>query len=180
MDTKNLYIYTSKTYFFYFTLPFLQNTHISLSIIHIYLNKIFIFRSIHTHPATTHQPTHLATAINPLNHHHPTKNPKPRKPRPLNPKSRPRPHTKTPRHQRRRWSCLGSNELHHGFDSLGLRCHWLGLVRYRKNLRDWPHLAEMSLLRPRCHLFSFLCWSCRWSYWCEGTEDKKERGESRS
>ena len=31
----------SKTYFFYFTHLFLQNTHISLSIIHIYLNKIF-------------------------------------------------------------------------------------------------------------------------------------------
>ena len=40
MDAKNLYIYTSKTYFFYFTLQFLQNTHINLSIIHIYSNKI--------------------------------------------------------------------------------------------------------------------------------------------
>ena len=34
---------TSKTYFFYFTHLFLQNTHISLSIIHIYSNKIFFF-----------------------------------------------------------------------------------------------------------------------------------------
>ena len=34
---------TSKTYFFYITHLFLQNTHISLSIIHIYSNKIFIF-----------------------------------------------------------------------------------------------------------------------------------------
>ena len=33
----------SKTYFFYFTLPFLLNTHVSLSIIRIYSNKIFIF-----------------------------------------------------------------------------------------------------------------------------------------
>ena len=32
----------SKTYFFYFTHLFLQNTHISLSIIHVYSNKIFI------------------------------------------------------------------------------------------------------------------------------------------
>ena len=53
---KKVSICTSKTYFFYFTLPFLQNTHINLSIIHIYLNKIFIFKSIHTHPATTINP----------------------------------------------------------------------------------------------------------------------------
>ena len=50
---KKFSICTSKTYFFYFTLPFLQNTHINLSIIHIYLNKIFIFKSIHTHLDTT-------------------------------------------------------------------------------------------------------------------------------
>ena len=35
--------YTSKTYLFYFTHLFLQNTYINLSIIHIYSNKIFIF-----------------------------------------------------------------------------------------------------------------------------------------
>ena len=40
---KNFPFYTSKIYFFYFTLLFLQNSHISLSIIHFYLNKIFIF-----------------------------------------------------------------------------------------------------------------------------------------
>ena len=34
--------YTFKTYFFFLTLLFLQNTHISLSIIHIYSNKICI------------------------------------------------------------------------------------------------------------------------------------------
>ena len=32
-----------KSIFFYFILPFLQNTHINLSIIHLYSNKIFIF-----------------------------------------------------------------------------------------------------------------------------------------
>ena len=37
---------TSKTYFFYFTCLFLQNTSISLSIIHIYSNKIFIFLTL--------------------------------------------------------------------------------------------------------------------------------------
>ena len=40
--------YTSKTYFFYFIHLFLQNTHISLSIIHIYSNKIFIFLTLWT------------------------------------------------------------------------------------------------------------------------------------
>ena len=42
-SAKKILFYTSKTYFFYFTLLFLQNPHISLSIIHFYLNKIFIF-----------------------------------------------------------------------------------------------------------------------------------------
>ena len=41
---------TSKTYFFYFTHSFLQNTHISLSILHVYSNKIFI--SLPTQPPT--------------------------------------------------------------------------------------------------------------------------------
>ena len=50
------------------------------------------------------------------------------------------------------WSCPGSNELRRGSDSLGLRCHGLGPIRYRKNLCDWPHRAELSSLRPRCHL----------------------------
>ena len=40
---KNFPFYTSKTYFFYFTLLFLQNPHINLSNIHLYLNRIFIF-----------------------------------------------------------------------------------------------------------------------------------------
>ena len=43
IDAKFFPFCTSKTYFFYFTLLFLQNTHISLSIIHLYSNKIFIF-----------------------------------------------------------------------------------------------------------------------------------------
>ena len=41
---------TSKTYFFYFTHSFLQNTYISLSILHVYSNKIFI--SLPTQPPT--------------------------------------------------------------------------------------------------------------------------------
>ena len=49
------FVYLKLT-FFYFILLFLQNTHISFYIIHIYSNKIFIFRSIHTHPATTINP----------------------------------------------------------------------------------------------------------------------------
>ena len=36
-------LFTLKTYFFYFTHPFLQNTHISLSILHIYLIKYSFF-----------------------------------------------------------------------------------------------------------------------------------------
>ena len=44
-----------KSTFFYFTHLFLQNTHISLSIVHIYSNKIFI--SLPTQPPThTHNP----------------------------------------------------------------------------------------------------------------------------
>ena len=43
---KNFPFYTSKTYFFYFTHLFLQNT--SLSIIYIYSNKIFIFLTLWT------------------------------------------------------------------------------------------------------------------------------------
>ena len=43
---KNFPFCTSKTYFFYFTHLFLQNTHISLFIIHIYSNKIFIFLTL--------------------------------------------------------------------------------------------------------------------------------------
>ena len=45
---KKFLSYTSKIYFFYFTHLFLQNSHISLSIIHIYSNKIFIFLTLWT------------------------------------------------------------------------------------------------------------------------------------
>ena len=38
-----LSILQEKTYFFYFTHPFLQNIHISLSILHIYLIKYLLF-----------------------------------------------------------------------------------------------------------------------------------------
>ena len=36
VGAKDSVYFTQKTYFFYFTLSFLQNTHISLSIIHIF------------------------------------------------------------------------------------------------------------------------------------------------
>ena len=45
---KNFPFCTSKTFFFYFTHLFLQNIHISLYIIHIYSNKIFIFLTLWT------------------------------------------------------------------------------------------------------------------------------------
>ena len=53
--------YTSKIYFFYFTLSFLQNTHISWSIIHIYSNKIFISLTLSSLSQTKHN--HTATII---------------------------------------------------------------------------------------------------------------------
>ena len=87
----------------------------------------------HTQPPNHHHQTHPPNHHHQptiINHHHPTENPnrnsKPhRKSRPLNPiindshrldpqwpwSSRPWPHTKTPWHQRRCWSCPGSNEF---------------------------------------------------------------------
>ena len=60
----------NKHTFFYFTPKLFQNTHISLSIIHIYSNKIFIFthqqRLIHTH----HQPTQPPSSSIRISHHH--------------------------------------------------------------------------------------------------------------
>ena len=53
---------TSKIYFFHFTHLFLQNTHISLPILHVYSNKIFI--SLPTQPPTyTHNPHRYHTGI---------------------------------------------------------------------------------------------------------------------
>ena len=58
-------------YFFYFTHTFLQNTHISLSILHIY--SIKYFKANHhqpdQYPATIND-QYLAFIINPHNHHH--------------------------------------------------------------------------------------------------------------
>ena len=52
----------SKIYFFYFTHLFLQNTYISLSIVHIYSKKLFI--SLPTQPLThTHNPHRYHTRI---------------------------------------------------------------------------------------------------------------------
>ena len=70
VSAKFLSILQEKTYFFYFTHPLLQNTYISLSILHIYLIKYSFFLhfllfpslshlvfSVHTHtqPATLQQ-----------------------------------------------------------------------------------------------------------------------------
>ena len=65
---KNFPFYTTKTYFFYFTLLILQNSHISLSIMHLYFNKIFIFffyYFLHLFSSLS-----LSLPIRP-NHHHP-------------------------------------------------------------------------------------------------------------
>ena len=85
-----LSICQEKTYFFYFTLPLLQNTHISLSILHIYLIKYSFFLyfllfpsisslaqshhlvfSVHTHtqPATLQQNSTIDSPIFHNNNH---------------------------------------------------------------------------------------------------------------
>ena len=103
MDAKFSSILYWKTYFFYFTHPFVQNTHISLSILHIYSIKYSFFYNFllfplllplslidpqsvttnnHSTPSHHHQHHHHATTIikeNPLNPkpiNHPP-NPKP-------------------------------------------------------------------------------------------------------
>ena len=62
---KKFPFYTSKTYFFYFTLSFLQNTHVGLSIIHLYSNKIFIFFTIFYYFLHC-----LTFPLRPNHHHH--------------------------------------------------------------------------------------------------------------
>ena len=85
-----LFILQEKTYFFYFTLQLLQNTHISLSILHIYLIKYSFFLhfllfpsfsslsqshhlvfSVHTHtqPATLQQNLAIDSPIFHNNNH---------------------------------------------------------------------------------------------------------------
>ena len=76
-----LFILHEKTYFFYFTHPLLQNTYISLSILHFYSIKYSLFynfllftpspplslsqtHSYHHHPAT------ITTIITPQPNHH--------------------------------------------------------------------------------------------------------------
>ena len=62
----------SKTYFFYFTHLFLQNTHISLSIIHIYSNKIFISLTQPNSHCHHHLPPFLSRLM-PLASHYATR-----------------------------------------------------------------------------------------------------------
>ena len=66
IDVKFFPFCISKIYFFYFILSFLQNTRISLSIIHIYLNKILISLTQSSLSQTQHNPHshhHQATTI---------------------------------------------------------------------------------------------------------------------
>ena len=60
-----------RTYFFYFTHPILQNTHISLSILHIYSIKHSQMqqyqRSLHTQPTSSPTQPSSSRKINPLN-----------------------------------------------------------------------------------------------------------------
>ena len=107
---KNFVNFAKQTYFFYFTPQLFQNTHISLSIMHIYSNKIFIFthhqQSIHTHHQPT-QPPSSKTIIT-MHHHQP--------PSPQNPliKQRikkiktPKPTNQT---ELQRWSVVARREL---------------------------------------------------------------------
>ena len=62
-----------KGYFFYFTHSFLQNTHISLSILHIYLIKyslFFHFLLFSPSPKLISLKTTLSLSLTHLNHHH--------------------------------------------------------------------------------------------------------------
>ena len=67
VGAKNFPFCISKIYFFYFTPSFLQNTHISLSILHSYLIKysfFYIFYYFLTHGLSfwpNHRHHHLAT-----------------------------------------------------------------------------------------------------------------------
>ena len=68
VSAKDSVYFTQKTYFFYFTLSLLQNTHISLSIIHIFLLKIIfslnffiishltLLFPLNTPPSSSHNP----------------------------------------------------------------------------------------------------------------------------
>ena len=69
VDAKKISFCRSKTHFFYFTHLFLQNTHINLSIIHIYPNKIFISLTQHNPHSHRHQPPSLSRSMPPASHH---------------------------------------------------------------------------------------------------------------
>ena len=97
---------TSKTYFFYFTHSFLQNTHISLSILHVYSNKILISFPTQppTHTGITPESTH-STGNQPSNPEKQTQQPTPvshRNPHnppatnPVNQKNKPEKQTQQP------------------------------------------------------------------------------------
>ena len=107
---KNFVNFAKQTYFFYFTPQLFQNTHISLSIMHIYSNKIFIFthhqRSIHTHHQPTQPPSSKTTIT--MHHHQP--------PSPQNPLIKQRiKKIKTPKStnqtELQRWSMVARREL---------------------------------------------------------------------
>ena len=81
VDAKNLSILQKKTCFFYFAHLFLQNSHISFSIIHIYSIKYSFFPLLslsqtqhnphsHHHPTTQQPSSSHTTKIQRSNHHH--------------------------------------------------------------------------------------------------------------
>ena len=84
VDANFLSILHQKNYFFYFTHSFLQNTHISLSILHIYSIKYSFFYNFllfSPSPLFSHRPnpkgpkpislrTTLSLSLTDLNHHH--------------------------------------------------------------------------------------------------------------
>ena len=75
VGAKNFLFCTSKTYFFYFTHSFLQNTHISLSILHIYTIKYSFFYNFllfSSHPSHSLPISLSQTQQNPKSpgHHH--------------------------------------------------------------------------------------------------------------
>ena len=75
VDAKNFTFCPSKTYFFYFTHQFLQNNHVSLSILYIYSIKYSFFLTVIslTDPRQPNQPpssNHPTTIIKP--HNNPT------------------------------------------------------------------------------------------------------------
>ena len=65
INAKNFLFYATKTYFFYFTLSFLQNTHVNLSLYTFIQINIHFFNTVIslTDPTKPHSHLHQATTI---------------------------------------------------------------------------------------------------------------------